>query len=50
MARTVLDNELQALDDQIVRLGDLVDDALGKALQALDTGDIALAGMVIEGD
>ena len=50
MARTVLDNELQALNDQIVRLGDLVDDALGKALQALDTGDIALAGMVIEGD
>jgi phosphate transport system protein len=50
MARKILDNELQALDDQIARLGALVDDALGKALQALDTGDIALAGMVIEGD
>jgi phosphate transport system protein len=50
MARTTLDKELQGLDDQIARLGALVDDALGKALHALDTGDIALAGMVIEGD
>src|SRR2546430_10410727 len=50
MARTVLDKELQELDEQIVRLGSLVDDALAKALEALETGDIAKAGLVIEGD
>ncbi|QBD79396.1 PhoU family transcriptional regulator [Ktedonosporobacter rubrisoli] len=50
MTRTVLDKELQELDDQIVRLGSLVDEALCKALEALDSGDIAEAGMVIEGD
>src|SRR5882724_7506359 len=50
MARTILDKELKQLDEQIVRLSTLVDDALGKALQSLETGDIALAGMVIEGD
>jgi len=46
----MLDRELQALDAQIVKLGSLVDDALCKALEALETGDIAKAGMVIEGD
>lgn len=50
MTRTILDNELQALDAQIVRLGQLVDDALGKALEALESGDQAKAGMVIEAD
>ena len=50
MARPMLDRELQTLDAQIVKLGSLVDDALGKALEALETGDIAKAGMVIEGD
>ena len=50
MARPMLDRELQTLDAQIVRLGSLVDDALGKALEALETDDIAKAGMVIEGD
>jgi phosphate transport system protein len=50
MARTILDKELQALDEQIVRLGSLVDDALAKALEALASGDIAKAGLVIEGD
>src|SRR5437660_893824 len=30
MARTILDTELQQLDGQIVQLGALVDDALGK--------------------
>jgi phosphate transport system protein len=50
MARTVLDKELLDLDDQIKRLGALVDDALLKALNALETGDIAKAGLVIEGD
>lgn len=50
MTRTVLDRELQELDAQITRLGFLVDDALGKALEALQTGDLAQAGMVIEND
>jgi phosphate transport system protein len=50
MTRTVLDNELQDLDAQIVKLGQLVDDALGKALEALETGNQATAGMVIEAD
>jgi phosphate transport system protein len=50
MTRTILDKELQILDDQIKKLGFLVDDALGNALQALETGDLALAGRVIEAD
>jgi phosphate transport system protein len=50
MTRTILDNELQELYAQIVKLGQLVDDALGKALEALETGDQAKAGMVIEAD
>ena len=50
MARTVLDKELQTLDEQIVRLGKLVDDAFDKALQALEKNDQAQAGMVIEAD
>ncbi len=50
MGRTQLDRELQVLDSQIIRLGRLVDDALEKALQALESGDLAKSGMVIEGD
>lgn len=50
MARTILDKELQDLNDQIIKLGELVDDALGKALEALETGDLAKSGMVIEAD
>lgn len=50
MARTLLDKELQELDDQIIRLGTLVDDALAKALEALETGDLAKSGLVIEAD
>ncbi len=50
MTRTILDKELQELDEQIQRLGHLVDDALGKALEALQTGDLARAGTVIEAD
>lgn len=50
MARTVLDKELQELNDQILKLGTLVDDALSKALEALETGDQAISGMVIEAD
>src|SRR5438874_4486993 len=50
MARTLLDKELRDLDAQIMRLGSLVDDSLGKALEALETGDLAKSGLVIEGD
>jgi phosphate transport system protein len=50
MARVVLDKELQELDEQIKRLGMLVDEALGQALDALGSGDLAKSGMVIEGD
>src|SRR6266851_174349 len=50
MTRTLLDRELHELDAQIIHLGELVDDALGKALEALETGDIAKSGMVIEAD
>lgn len=50
MARTILDTELQELDDRVLTLGKMVDDALGKALDALESGDQAMAGMVIEAD
>src|SRR5437588_8478472 len=50
MTRKILDKELQELDEQIRRLGFLVYDALGKALQALETGDLAQSGRVIEAD
>src|SRR6266487_3086058 len=50
MARTVLDRELEALNGQIIRLGSLVDNALAKALNALEKGDLATAGLVIEND
>lgn len=50
MNRTVLDSELQALDAQIVELGRLADEALGTVLEALEAGDQAKSGMVIEAD
>ncbi|MGZ6366794.1 MAG: phosphate signaling complex PhoU family protein [Ktedonobacteraceae bacterium] len=50
MTRVVLDKELQELDNQILRLGTLVDGSLDLALAALESGDLAKAGMVIEGD
>jgi phosphate transport system protein len=50
MTRKILDAELHVLDEQIIRLGSLVDEALETALQALETGDLAQAGKVIEAD
>lgn len=50
MTRTILDTELQSLDAQIVELGRLVDEALGTVLEAMETGDQAQSGMVIEAD
>src|SRR5437763_13555743 len=50
MARTVLDKELRELDTQIIQLGKDVDNACETVLKALETGDQAQAGMVIEAD
>lgn len=50
MARSILDAELHDLDQRIQQLGWQVDDALGKALAALETEDLAKAGVVIEID
>lgn len=50
MTRALLDKELHELDSQIMHLGSLVDEALELALEALETGDLAKAGMVIEAD
>src|SRR5437016_13076345 len=50
MARTVLDKELQELDAQIIQLGKDVDASFETVLKALETGDQAQAGMVIEAD
>src|SRR6202035_185347 len=50
MARSTLDRELYELDAQLQQLGTLVDEALEKALDALATGDLAQAGIIIEAD
>ncbi len=50
MPRTILDKELQELDGQIIALGSLVDEALQRSLQALETGNLTQAGRVIEAD
>jgi phosphate transport system protein len=50
MPRTVLDRELQVLNDQIIQLGKDVDFAFEVALKALETGDQLQAGLVIESD
>jgi len=50
MARTILDKELHTLNEQIIRLGSLVDEALELSLDALDKADLAAASMVIEND
>jgi phosphate transport system protein len=39
MSRALVDNELQDLDAQMIRLGSLVDAALAEALEALEMGD-----------
>lgn len=47
MIRTPLNNELQELDDQLVRLGSLVEQALTQVLEALETSDRDKAVKVI---
>jgi phosphate transport system protein len=48
--RTALDNELQALDDNILRLASMVDVAIEQAMLALGTRDVILATQVAVGD
>ncbi len=50
MSRVVLDNELQDLDAQMIRLGSLVDAALAQVLEALEVGDQDRAGTVVVSD
>ena len=50
MTRTILDRELQGLDTQILALGKLVDDVIGKTLEALEKSNQVKAVMVIEAD
>jgi phosphate transport system protein len=50
MTETSLNEELQALDAQMVQLGTMSDDALEKALAALEMRDYAKASMVIAAD
>jgi phosphate transport system protein len=48
--RTVLDNELNALRDNILRLASMVDTAIDQAMIALGSRDVALATQVDLGD
>jgi phosphate transport system protein len=50
MPRSVFDQELQRLQEQIVRLGTQVDHALKNALTALESHDRALCDLVIAAD
>jgi phosphate transport system protein len=50
MTRIVLDKELKELDQLIQNLGSNVEAALSKALEVLETGNLAMAGLVIESD
>ncbi|MBV9022136.1 MAG: PhoU family transcriptional regulator [Ktedonobacteraceae bacterium] len=50
MTRTILDKELSELNAQLTRLGSTGCEALKKALEAFETGDLAKCGMVIEMD
>lgn len=50
MTRSVLDQQLTTIRDNILRLGSMVDTAIDKAMRALSTRDMALAEEVITGD
>jgi len=49
-SRTVLDNELNALSDNILRLSSLVDTAIDQAMTALGTRNVTLANQVAHND
>jgi phosphate transport system protein len=48
--RSLLDRELTHIRDNIIRLGDMVDKAIEKAMFALDTRNVALASEVVIND
>jgi phosphate transport system protein len=50
MTRTILDTQLHEISTRIIKLGALVETALEQALQALQSGDQALCGLVIASD
>ncbi len=50
MARTILDEQLQTITTNITKLGELIERALEQSLQAVETGDMALCGLVIASD
>ncbi len=50
MARTILDTQLQTITTNITKLGELIEPALEQSLQAVETGDTALCGLVIASD
>ena len=50
MARTILDTQLQTITTNITKLGELIEKALEQSLQAVETGDTALCGLVIASD
>jgi phosphate transport system protein len=50
MRRVLLDKVLQELDGQVIQLGSLVEYALARALEALETRDQDVAGAVVVAD
>ncbi|MFL7838110.1 MAG: phosphate signaling complex protein PhoU [Candidatus Promineifilaceae bacterium] len=48
--RTGFDKELQGLDEKIIQLGSMVDEAIEKSMRSLRERDVELAREVIEGD
>lgn len=48
--RGALDNELTAIRDDILRLGSLVSQAVGRAIDAFTANDVKLAQEIIDGD
>jgi phosphate transport system protein len=50
MARNILDRQLEATTKQVLQLGEQVGQMLEQALQAVQTGDQALCGLVIASD
>jgi phosphate transport system protein len=48
--RTGFDRELQELDEKIIQMGSMVDEAIEKSMRSLRERDVDLAREVIEGD
>ncbi len=48
--RRVLDRELQQIQDDLLRMGSLIDSAIGQALQALSVRDLRLAREIVSED